>query len=550
MRRLIAIVALAGCGASTVEPPLPTPPPESEIQLTIVGTNDLHGHVEKLPIFAGYLENLAGQTNVLLVDGGDMFQGTIASNLGEGAVVIRAYNALSYHAAAVGNHEFDYGPRGDAVTPQAPGDDPRGALKARAAEANFPLLTANILDRASGERVDWGESLPATTRVTIGTIDIGIVGVSTAETLVTTIAGNVADLAMAPLAETITAHAERLRREGAAVIVVAAHAGAACDEHLDPDDLRSCDDGEIFRVARDLPRDLVDVIVAGHTHRGVAHRVNGVAIIESFAYGEAFGRVDLTLRDGRVVESKIHPPQPLCTKPVAEPCETVPYAGKPVVADPAIEALVAPDLARAKAIRDEPLGVELAAAFEAHRGRETPLSRLLADLMREARPSDVAVINGGGIRASLPAGPLRYGDFYEAFPFDNRFARVELSGAELESLIASDLASDRGILTFSGIRGRADCAGGAIAISLSRDDGRPIAKDERIAIVTSDYLATSVIPAFASARSAGRVTVEEGEPIRETLAALLKARHRLDPATAPLIESRIVHPGRPMRCDG
>src|SRR5690606_3539314 len=117
-----------------------------------------------------------------------------------------------------------------------------------------------------------------------------------------------------------------------------------------------------------LPPDLVDVIVAGHTHRGVAHRVNGVAIIESFAYGEAFGRVDLTLRDRRVVDSKIHPPQPMCTKPAADPCETLPYAGRPVVENAAIAALIAPDLARAEAIRTKPLGVELAADFEQKRG--------------------------------------------------------------------------------------------------------------------------------------------------------------------------------------
>ena len=87
----------------------------------------------------------------MLVDAGDMFQGTLESNLGEGAAVVRAYNALGYDAAALGNHEFDFGPVGPAPAPRTPADDARGALKARAAEAKFPLLVANIADAASGE---------------------------------------------------------------------------------------------------------------------------------------------------------------------------------------------------------------------------------------------------------------------------------------------------------------------------------------------------------------------------------------------------------------
>ena len=84
MRHLLALMFLASCGAPPATPPGPSEP--AEVRLAIVGTNDLHGHVERLPILGGYLDNLAAETNVLLVDGGDMFQGTIASNLSEGAL--------------------------------------------------------------------------------------------------------------------------------------------------------------------------------------------------------------------------------------------------------------------------------------------------------------------------------------------------------------------------------------------------------------------------------------------------------------------------------
>ena len=78
------------------------------------------------------------------------------------------------------------------------------------------------------------------------------------------------------------------------VVVVTAHAGGMCRSFKDIDDHSSCRKGqEIFAVANALAPGTVDVIVAGHTHAGVAHRINGIAVIESFANGRAFGRVDI-----------------------------------------------------------------------------------------------------------------------------------------------------------------------------------------------------------------------------------------------------------------
>src|SRR5689334_15802414 len=135
---LVLVLALVGCpggGGGGGERPRPVAKPaRGSVTITIVGTNDLHGAIDRLPILAGYVANLrelraADGGAVLLVDAGDMFQGTLESNLNEGAAVIEAYNALGYAAAAVGNHEFDFGPAGPAATIQAPDDDARGALK-------------------------------------------------------------------------------------------------------------------------------------------------------------------------------------------------------------------------------------------------------------------------------------------------------------------------------------------------------------------------------------------------------------------------------------
>ncbi|HEY7514085.1 MAG TPA: metallophosphatase, partial [Vicinamibacteria bacterium] len=355
------------------------------VTISVVGTNDLHGGVAPrdgkggLALFAGYVANVrraraADGGAVVLVDAGDMFQGTLESNLAEGAPVVRAYNALGYDAVAVGNHDFDYGPAGEASVPRSPADDPFGALKARAAEARYPFLAANLLDAATGRPVSW-PNVKATAIVEKAGVRIGIVGVTTESTLRTTMAANVATLAMAPLAETIAARADELRREGAQVVVVAAHAGGDCRVFTDPDDLASCAPGqEIVAVARALPAGLVDAIVAGHRHEGMAHRVNGIAIGEAFTGGRAFSRIDLVFdrARGRVTVSRLRPPQEIVAGS---------YEGTAVVADAAIEALLAPDVERARRRREERLGPVLEAAFTGTYESECPEGNLFADLL-------------------------------------------------------------------------------------------------------------------------------------------------------------------------
>lgn len=547
MALLLAFSALVACGgpSHSVEGPTPgpqahtetpAPAPPAEVIVSIIGTNDLHGHIERLPVFSGYVNNLrraraAEHGGVLLIDGGDMFQGTLESNLNEGAAVIRAYNALRYGAATVGNHEFDFGPIGDPVVPANDEQDARGALRARATEAAFPILSSNIVDGASGEPVSWPPIVPTAT-VTVAGIEIGIIGVTAENSLRTTISGNVSDLRMAPLADTITAHARRLRSDGADVIVVTAHAGGKCQEHDDPDDHDSCEvDEEIFEVARDLPEDLVDVIVAGHTHQAVAHRVNGVAIIESWAYGVAFGRIDLSVhrQSGRVTGVQIFAPKQMCHDRGATPedCQPGEYEGAPVTADPEVEAVVAADMARAAELRRETTGLEVADRLEHPRDRECALGNFLADLMHELREADVALMNGGGIRAPFDPGPVDYGELHEVFPFDNRFAIVELTGAELSDLLRRSLADDGSIWSIGGLRAQARCTRGELTVELRRENGRRVRPNQRLTLVTSDFIATGADPVFARAREEDRVRVEDGAPIRD----LMRDRLRQNPRT-------------------
>ncbi|HTJ45317.1 MAG TPA: 5'-nucleotidase C-terminal domain-containing protein [Kofleriaceae bacterium] len=566
-RNLAAVAALAliACPHDAARPPHPKQPARGAVTITVIGTSDTHGALDRLPMLAGFVENIraaraADGGAVVLVDAGDLFQGTLASNLTEGAPVIDAFNAMAYDAAAVGNHEFDFGPAGPSDTPKADDDDPRGALKERAAQAHFPLLAANLLDAASGARIKW-KNMPASIIVEKAGVKIGIVGVTTESTPFTTMPVNFKGLAVAPPAQTIIDEAKALRAKGAQIVIVAAHLGGKCTKLDDPNDTSSCDpDEEIMKVVPAIPHGLVDVIVAAHTHQGMAQRINGIPVIESYNAGRAFGRVDLRVSaSGIVTGAKIYPPKDMCAigkdgNPVPiDECAPGEYEGKPVVSSQAIAEAIAPAMEKAKARRDELIGVELASAFPARYDEESAEGDLFTDLMLSIRKdADVAITNGGGLRADLPQGPLTYGALFTAMPFDNHFAIVGMQGKHLRKLIAGNLHTSSGILAIAGVTVKATCKKGVLEVALFDHKGKPIEDDRSLVVATNDFLASGGDGAI------GRLALPDGAVdltdviIRDAMAAELKkrggsisAKDFFDPK-----KPRLDFPGkRPVKCD-
>jgi 2',3'-cyclic-nucleotide 2'-phosphodiesterase (5'-nucleotidase family) len=570
MRRtaLGLVLLLAGCTCdappSTVSaPPLLDMPPAGPVTISIVGTNDLHGHVRELPLLGGYLANLRAARArdggaVILLDGGDLFQGTLESNLEEGAPIVRAYDALGYDAVTIGNHEFDYGPVGPHATPMDEVDDPRGALRARIAESHFAWLSANLMARAGGH----ADIAPPSTVIERDGVRVGAIGVTTEQTLTTTISANVRDLVVAPLADSIATEAARLRSdEHVDLVVVVAHAGGDCEATSDAHDLSSCDaHQEIWRVAEALPEHAVDVIVAGHTHQAVAHVVHGIAIIESHSYGRAFGRVDVTIDRGthRVTDVHVFPPQDLCSaRPAAgsdpSACAHGDYEGAPVTVDTAVAAITDEAVTRAEQQRHRPLGVTLTGVIDRDGERECALGNMFTDLMHASMPTaDAALYNGGGLRADLPAGPLTYGAFYEALPFDNRFAMVRVTGAELAGMITEDASHGGSVLSLSGLHADVHCEGATLTTTLTRPNGRTVAGDEALTLVVSDFLATGGDGFFrAASEREGGVTIDDGPPMREAMVhAIETGEGSIGPETYfDLAHPRIALPhARPVRC--
>jgi 5'-nucleotidase len=581
--RFLLLASLAGLAACPTPAPQPDVPPTSSVPpgaapspaeprektIAIVGTSDLHGYVEPrqlqvrgkdgqqhtvqrggLPLLAGYLDNLRARHPVLLLDGGDMFQGTIVSNMSEGQAVVAAYNSLGYHAAAIGNHEFDFGPAGPHSVPKAgTNDDPTGALKLLAKGANFPFLSANLLDRATGQPVAWPNVYPSRI-VELAGLRLGVIGALTEDTPRTTNSLNLRDVIVAPIVPAVRAEAERLRQQGVAAIVLTIHEGANCYAFNDPRDTSSChnNDERIFRIAEQL-QGVVDAIVGGHSHAGVAHFAGQVPIVQAFSYGIAFGRIDLKFRRGADGSwqldrpaTTIHPPIEVCqvalpaspppsqpdapaaslseaaaSKPepsAAPPTRRPPqarcdakllegselraaeYEGRPVAASANVVSALAPFVERAVARANMPVGVTLAQRVRRNFRNESALGQLLADLMRSGasrvvgRSIDLAVQNGGGLRNDLPAGPLTYTQVFEVMPFDNRLAVVRMTGTQLLELFRRNAGGSHGVLVPSGMRVTVRCSGATMELALSRESGEPIAPEKLYSVALSDFLAS------------------------------------------------------------
>jgi 5'-nucleotidase len=548
--------------------------PAEPIRLTVVGTNDFHGWVAPhrtslkggvevreggAATFAAYVARLRADNpgGVLLLDGGDLFQGTLASNLGEGAVVIDVYNHLGYTAAAVGNHEFDYGPVGPSPVPRTPEDDPLGALKQRIQQARFPLLSANTREAATGQRPAWLGN-DGTHLVTVKDVKVGIVGLTTPSTPETTNPTNVASLRFEPLTPAILEGARSLRERGAEVVLGVAHAGGRCPKLDNPRDLSSCElsNGEIYAALEPLPPGTLDAVVAGHTHQPMGHFLYGVPVIETTGLGRSFGYIELFVdpvsRKVLPERTRIQAAIPLCAQvdAVSGTCDgrklreqaevrLVPatFLGAPVVPDTAVEALIAPALAQVEKEQRRELGVTVPVALKRDYNAESPIGSFLADSLREAAGADVAMMNPGGLRADIDAGPLTFGDIYEVLPFDNTVSLIAMTGEELQRLLRLAYGG-KGVFQVSGLKVTLSrCPGPQRFQSATLANGKPLAPGKIYRVAMPDFLARGGdgLGAVLGTLPKERIDLGLARPgsLRDELIAFWQARKK--PLTAPAL---------------
>ena len=430
-------------------------------RVRIIATNDFHGTLEPRVDARGIRRGGAGAVAavierakqectscaVVLLDGGDMFQGTAASNLVFGRSVVAIYDALGYAAAALGNHEFDWG---------------QDTLRARMREARYAILGANV-KYADGRDVPW---IRDDTIVSAGPVRVGIIGVSTVETPRTTLAANVSDLRFVDPVPVVVERARSLRERGAHLVVVVAHAGAFCDNEGDD----RCA-GEIVELARGAGR-AVDAIVSGHTHSLVRAHEAGVPIVQARSNGRAVGVLDLV------------------------PGEIPVVAVRDVLTDSIAPSARVDSIARAAVAAVAPRVSARIAEVSRHlqrSGEQYPLGQLIADAQRWAAKADVAVMNNGGIRADLPAGTATYGRIFEVQPFANTLHRFTLRGSDLRAYLEKLVAGRTpprvhvsGVtLTYDPKR-----PPGQRLVSATLATGHDIVPDREYALVMNNFMAT------------------------------------------------------------
>jgi 5'-nucleotidase len=509
---LLLLLPLAACPRGPVGPG-PARGEQRNVLITILSTNDLHGQLEPLPrlteeqpprvIHVGGAEALAATigelrgTNpdgVVLLDAGDFMQGSLLSNGFEGAPLRGLFAHLKYDAAAIGNHEFDFGPVG-APDPLPLRGDLLGALKAWARAAPMPLLSANLSD-ARGHAVRWPGLRPSVIVERRG-VRVGVIGLTTPKTAVTTMPVFVRELRFDPLLPVARREARALRAAGAAVVVLLAHVDGSC-RSADPGSCR----GELFDLVRQLEPGLVDVVVAGHAHACIRHRVNGVHVLEACSQSEAVGVLELLVdpRARRVVRVVSGPRfRQVCAEVFADSggC-AVDSAGaigpSPLLARPGplvngTRALLAPYRAKIRGRIERVLGHAARALRNRRDGRSEVGALFVRALSASIPGADFALVNAGAIRADLPAGPITFGRLFEAFPFDNRLATVKLTGLQLREVIARILGRAAGIAVISGLRLQLRCADGRPALAaLSRADGRALEPERSYTLVLNDFL--------------------------------------------------------------
>jgi len=564
MKRLISLLLFLAAAAVFAQP----------VHVVVVGTTDVHGwfagHRDAtppyggLPLFASYIDALraANPGRVVVVDSGDVFQGTLESNYFEGKPLVDAYNTIGYSAVAIGNHEFDYGPAGrEKSVPRDPGDDPLGALKERIAQAKFPFLSANITEKATGKTPAW---LKRSAIADVGGVKLGIIGLTTPDTPTTTMPVNVAALSFNDPVKAALDEAATLRAHGADAVIVIAHMGGRCRDMNDIHDVASCEPNhEAMKFLAAIPKGTIDAYFAGHTHSQMRQVIDGVATVQALNYSREFSTLDLWIDPAqhRATRVEMRPLTMICAKvfeksetcdpklaPAGTPLVPRVFEGKTIAPDAKVAALLKPYEEQVAAKRLEPLGVSAAAEFTHAYSAESTLGNLLADLMREATGADVAFMNAGGIRSNLPKGELKYGDVFEVSPFDNFPATVTLTGAQLVDMIRLTVAGGRGTLQPSGVRYTYDAAktGSDRFVSATMANGDAIDPAKLYKVVLPDFLVSGGegLGALMKQVPPERKTVDLSEPMRELFVRALK-KHK-EPLV-PKLEGRITVLNPPQR---
>ncbi|MFK7867389.1 MAG: bifunctional UDP-sugar hydrolase/5'-nucleotidase [Alphaproteobacteria bacterium] len=455
----------------------------AEYDLTILHTNDFHARFQPISKYdsgCSAEDNQEGKCfggsarlvtaiadartrdpNAILVDGGDQFQGTLFYTYYKGKMAAEMMNKLKYDAMTVGNHEFDDGPE---------------TLSAFVKTVDFPVLMSNadfdhepalanyVLPHAILER---------------GGIKIGMIGLTPQDTH--ELASPGPNVIFKDPAESVQTQVDLLTQQGIDKIIVLSHSGYKTD----------------LEVAAATTG--VDVIVGGHSNTYLSNddedaagpyptMVGNTAIVQAYAYGKFLGELKVSFDDQGLITKAAGAPL-IMDKAVAEDSATVDRIN--VLAQPLEEIRT-----RVVASSAAPIDGDRANC----RAVECEMGNVIADAMlaeTKDKGIQIALQNGGGIRASIDAGEVTMGEVLTVLPFQNTLSTFKATGRiVLEALEngTSQLEDGAGrFLQVAGLRYRFDPnapAGKRITNVMVEQDGdyKPLVLDQTYGVVANNYV--------------------------------------------------------------
>ena len=450
------------------------------VHLTILHINDTHGHAWAFsewrnPNIGGfaYISTLVKQIrkeveskggHVLFLHAGDINTGVPESDLLDAEPDIVALSMMGLDAVVLGNHEFD---------------NPRDVLLKQMHLASFPFLSCNFV-KPNGELFTKPYIIKD-----FGDIKVAIIGVTTEETMI-----------LEPIylegakfvnaVDSVKKYVEMLR-DKVDLIVVLSHLGYGESE-----------EPEKYTRDVDLAKkvDGIDVIVGGHTHTKFDKPpvVNGTIIVQAWEWGKQLGRLDLEVENGKIVSwswkaipvnLKKYLGKDKSGKKIYE------YVSEEIHPDPAVYAVLKFYKEKGSEKLDEPVGetkIYLDGERAHVRSKDTNLAHLITDAMRWKTGADIALQNGGGIRASIQPGKITYRDILTVLPFGNTLYVMKLTGEQIMKVLeyAATIPDGKGAhLQTSGLTWVND-NGKPVDVKVN---GEPIDLNKVYVVVTNNYMA-------------------------------------------------------------
>jgi len=478
--------------------------------ITILHTNDFHGWLLGTDAKTGGIARIytivkqerEKNPNTILIDAGDHIQGANIANFFKGKNVIEIYNAMGYNYATFGNHEFDWG---------------KEVAKERMNEAKFTYLCANIIDTSTGKTF----APKAYDTMDFSTLKLGFFGLDTKELPILVNPVGIEGLKILDPIDTAKDMVETLKKENADFVIAISHLGYNDGNNDDDKTLASTVNG-------------INLIIGGHTHTELksADIVNGTYIVQTGSYGKNLGKIYIDFENtynGTKVKRFFYTLVPI-TDAIKE--------------DTTIREMIKPYEDQLKKTMDVVIGealVDLDGERVNVRSKETNLGNLVTDFMREISKTDIAITNGGGIRASIKKGPIKIGDVYNVLPFDNVIVKLELTGKDILAALENGFSQvESGAGRFPQVSG--------LTVKVNKKNppmnrvvevlinGKPLELDKIYTVATNDFMAAGGdgYSAFKNAKSSVWVT---GNWMRDDFVEYIKKHTPLNPQ----VEGRIIY---------